>query len=535
MEFRKKQQSKTSVKKSSVDGFVSNNASLDHSQKSLPQSQLDRITKHPDGFTPQIQMDSPFAQALANHATLPSINLELDMTEDHSETPKKKRSKLKATLKGFGLFISATTVCALLVGGFIFSKAWIAKNKIFKGGGNSSTLFSTDIKPEKLKGEGDGRINILLVGIGGGNHDGADLTDSIVVASIDPVAKDIALLSIPRDLWVKVPNLWTMKINAAYASSKNRAEDNGSTDEQAKEAGFATLEDTVQEYIGIPIHYHALVNFQGFSQGVDAIGGVDVNVQKDLYDTFLMGYQNALIAKKGPQHFDGKRALLYAQSRYSTSDFDRGERQRLVLIALKEKTLSTGTFSNPKTISKLIDALGNNVTINATLGEMMRMYDITKDIPSTSIATLGLTDEANPLVTTGNVDEQSIVMPRAGINDFSEIQSFVRNTLRDPFLKSEDASIAILNGTGTPGLATKKAEELKSFGYRVTIIDDAPTKDYVNTIIYDKTAGVKKFTRNYLEKRLGVTTSKDAIPASILATADFVVVLGSNADTQSSN
>lgn len=537
MEFRKRSAGKSDSKRRSVDGFVSNNSSLDPSHKTLPQIQLDNIARSPDGFSPQNQIDSPFAKALENHAALPGVDLELDMSYEKDEKPKKKRSKLKKTLKGFGIFTSASLVCVLLVGGFIVGKAWIASHKIFQGGGKSSTLFSTDIKPEKLKGEGDGRINVLLVGAGGGNHPGADLTDSIVIASIDPVAKDIALLSIPRDLWVKVPNYWTMKINAAYVSSKNRALDNGSTADQANDAGFATLEETIQQYIGIPIHYHALVNFSGFIQGVDAVGGFDVNVQQDLYDSFIMADNdnNPLIAKKGLQHFDGRHGLLYAQSRHSTSDFDRGERQRLVLIALKEKLLNVGTFSNPRTVSKLIDALGNNVSINATLGEMMRMYDITKDIPSTSIATLGLTDEASPLVTTGNVDDQSVVIPRAGINDFSQIQSFVRNAMRDPFLKSEDASIAILNGTGTPGLATKKANELKSYGYRVTIVDDAPTKDHVTTIIYDKTAGVKKFTRNYLEKRLGVTTSKDPVPADILATADFVVVLGKDADTTSTN
>jgi hypothetical protein len=102
-------------------------------------------------------------------------------------------------------------------------------------------------------------------------------------------------------------------------------------------------------------------------------------------------------------------------------------------------------------------------------------------------------------------------------------------------LKSEDASIAVLNGSGIPGLATKKADELKSYGYKVTIVDDAPTTDNAKTIIYDKTAGVKKFTRNYLEKRLGVTVTKDTMPQDILAQADFVVVLGKDADTQNTN
>lgn len=534
LEFRKKSTKNKPPLRHSVDGFVPNTSPLD--SPSTAKQSLGSSDKRPDGFIVQKQVDSTFAKALSNHAALPSLDLELDLSD--SEEPKKqKRPKVRSVLKGLGIFFSAATVCGLLVGAFIFGKIWITAHKVLQGGGKSSTLFSTDIKPEKLKGEGDGRINVLLLGAGGGNHDGADLTDSIVVASIDPVAKDITLLSIPRDLWVKVPDYWSMKINAAYSSAKQDKLGDGASEMDAEEAGFATLEAVISENIGIPIHYHALVNFQAFREGVDALGGVDVNVVKDLYDSFIMADNdyNPLIAKQGLQHFDGRHALLYAQSRHSTSDFDRGERQRILLIALKEKILTVGTFSNPNTVSKLIDALGNNVKVNATLSEMMRMYQITKDIPSTSIVNIGLTDDANPLVTTGTVGEQSIVQPRAGLTDFSEIQSFVRNTLRDPFLKSENATIAVLNGTTTSGLATKKADELKSYGYNVIVIDDAPSKDYAATLIYDNTAGVKKFTRNYLEKRLGVSVTKDALPQDILATADFVVVLGTDANTENPN
>jgi LCP family protein required for cell wall assembly len=327
-----------------------------------------------------------------------------------------------------------------------------------------------------------------------------------------------------------------MKINAAYSSSYERALENGSEEAAAKEAGFATLESTIEEYIGIPIHYHAMVDFQAFQQGVDAVGGIDVQVDEPLYDPFISKNKNGLIAAAGLQRFDGFTALQYSQSRYTSSDFARGERQRQVIIALKNKVLATGTFSNPKTVSDLLDALGDNVTINATLGEIMRMYEITKDIPSDGIANVGLTDEPNVLVITDNVNDQSIVRPRAGINDYSEIQSFVRNTLRDPFLKSENATIAVLNGTSTPGLATIKANELKSYGYNVTIIDDAPTKDYQNTVVYDKSGQTKKYTRNYLENRLGAKVTEEPTSSNpILVTADFIVVLGQNETTSSTN
>jgi LCP family protein required for cell wall assembly len=516
-------------KPQSVDGFISQNQALSHDSVNTSTAfDLGRQTDNIEGFNPQNNSDSTLTGAIVNHATLPDHSSLLSNYAPAHEA--KKRSKLKI-FKAVGISLSGLVICVFLLGGFVFGKAWLSAHKIFRGGGGSSTLFNTNIKPEQLKGEGDGRVNILLVGIGGGDHDGANLTDSMVIASIDPVAKDISLLSIPRDLYVKVPDFWSMKINAAYSSAYDRALENGVKDDKAQAAGFAKLEEVITNHIGVPIHYHALVNFQAFQQGVDAVGGIDINVKEDLYDDLLAGdnFGNPWIAKKGQTHFDGKVGLLYAQSRHTSSDFARGERQREVLVALKEKVFATGTFSNPSKVTKLIDALGNNITTNASLGELLRMYDVTKDIPSSSIASIGLTDEPNVLITTGQVDDQSIDLPVAGLNNYDDIKTFVRSALRDPFLKSEGATVAVLNGTGEEGLAAKKAAELKSFGYNVTVVDSAPSKDYKNTVVYDRSNGVKKYTRNYLEKRIGTkVTTEPSSSNPILVTADFVVILGSN-------
>ena len=530
-----KRPKKPSPQKQSIDGFSPQVNSLGTRQPNPSTVSLGDSNSKKDGFQPQFELDRQMSKALENKASLPPEGLSAHMA--NNAVPKSKsRSKLRKSFKIVGISAGTLALCTLLVGGFLFGKAWLTAHKIFQGGGSSTTLFSTDVKPELLKGEGDRRVNILLTGIGGGNRDGADLTDTIMIASIDPVAKDVTLLSLPRDLWVKVPDYWTMKINAAYSSALYRAIDNGSTESDAKEAGFATLETTIEEHIGIPIHYHAMVNFQAFQEGVNAVGGIDVQVDEPLYDPYISPNSNGLIAGEGLQHFDGFTALQYSQSRQTSSDFARGERQREVIIALKEKILAAGTFSNPKAISSLIDALGDNVEINASLGELVRMYEITKDIPSSAIANVGLTDEPNDLIMTDNVNDQSIVRPVAGLNDYSEVQSFVRNTLRDPFLKSENATIAVLNGTPTSGLATIKATELKSFGYNVIIIDDAPTKDYQSTVVYDKTGNTKKYTRNYLEKRLGVQVSEEPLSSNpILVTADFIVVLGQNEITSSKN
>ncbi len=405
--------------------------------------------------------------------------------------------------------------------------------QVLKGGGSAAAL-QANVAPSLLKGEGDGRINILLLGRGGNGHEGPDLTDTILVASIDPVHNDAALVSIPRDFWVKPSGGYSYtKINSVYANAKYAVQDGKKIPNQAQaaeQAGEKAIQKTVEDTLGIPIHYNVVVDFEAFRKAIDTVGGVDINVKTQLYDPNVAWENNwnALIAPVGQQHFAGKKALLYVRSRYGSArgDFDRSERQREVMIALKEKVFSLGTFGNPLKVTQLIDAFGDHVQTNFTISEVMRLYSIAKQIPSASVTSVGLADPPNDYVTTGAAGGQSVVMPKAGIGNYAAIQSYIRNTLKDSYIKSENANIVVLNGTATPGLATTKANELKSFGYNVTIIGDAPTKTYTQTRLVDRRSGAKKYTQHYLENRLGVKATSQ-LPAGIDAgTADFVVILG---------
>ncbi|MDB5182318.1 MAG: LytR family transcriptional regulator [Candidatus Saccharibacteria bacterium] len=452
--------------------------------------------------------------------------------------PKKpsKRNKLKIGLRVAGVLAAVI----LLTGGVLALKIYLTTHGILKGGSNGAAALNKNVDPTLLKGEGDGRVNILMLGKGGTGHDGPDLTDTIIIASIDPIAKEVALVSLPRDLWVKTPSGGASKINAIYANAKYAVLNNYTTKQQtdavkaaAEKAGVKAIESAVTSVLGIPINYYGMVDFQGFAQAINAVHGIDINVKTEVYDTFIQAdnNNNPLIAAVGQDHFDGKHALLYAQSRHGSlrGDFDRTERQREVIVALKDKVLSLGTFANPLKVNQLIDAIGDHVSTDFTTNELKRVYDIVKDVPSAKIASIGLADPPNNFVTTDNIDGQSVVIPREGTFVYTAIQSYVRNTLRDSFLKSENANIVILNGTNTPGLATLKSTELKSYGYNVTQVADAPTKAYTKTVLVDMTKGVKKYTKNYLEKRLGVTaTTTLPDPSIVPGTADFVIILGSN-------
>lgn len=542
----------------SFDQHYSGSSSAANDRDSLRIGRIDSF-KSPDGFVPNAQAPIMRPGAMNKPAELGEIESERDYErrEREGSSPIKQKSrsgflhrkrnqhtqkqhatkhkKLKIALRTVGVL----ALLIILAGGGLTLKAYFKGKGILKGGGTGAVALNKNVDPTLLKGEGDGRVNVLVLGKGGPGHDGPDLTDTLIVASIDPLAKETALLSIPRDFWVKTDR-GQSKINAVYANAKysvlnNYTLKNQTTDvkKQAEAAGIKAIENEISDTMGIPLHYYVMVDFTAFKQAINTVGGVDINVKTALYDATVAWENNnkSLIADVGMQHFEGQRALLYARSRHGSSrgDFDRTERQREVIVALKTKILSLNTFANPIKLNQLIDAFGDHVSTDFTLNEMMRVYDIIKQVDSSKIQSIGLADPPNNFVTTGMVNNQSVVQPRAGLFDYTDIQSYIRNTLRDPFLKSENANIIILNGTNTPGLATLKSTELKSYGYNVTLVADAPTKGYTKTVLVDLTKGVKKYTLNYLEKRIGVKATTSLPDTSIVpGTADFVIILGSS-------
>lgn len=509
--------------------------------------------RRPEGLhVPPRQSLQPLgAAALAKRSAespkqpLPRLNMELpaaDAPAPRGKSHKKpavKTSKLRRIRTWTLRTATFAVVMVLLAGGFLFGKGYFKLQKVFQGGSSAAAL-KTNVDPTLLKGEGDGRVNVLLLGVGGADHSGGDLTDTIMVASVDPVNNQAVLLSIPRDLWTKMPNNYIsnyQKINAAYESGKYEylgKQDQTSSDHKAVLAGFQGIDSVVERVAGIPIHYNAVVNFHAFSQGVDTVGGVTINAPEQLYDP-TMAWENGwnpVLAKAGLNSFNGKQALNYVRSRETTSDFARGQRQRQVLVALKDKVATAGTLTNPVKISNLLGTFGDNVQSDVSLSDMVRMAAIAKKIPSDQIQSISLAEEGNSFVTTGNINGLSVVMPKAGLEDYTQIQAYIRGKLKDGYIAKENAMITVLNGTATPGLASQKADELKSYGYNVTVVDNAPTQNYAKTTIVDLSKGSKKYTLNYLKKRLDVTATTSQLPTGIVAgTANIVIIIGNDAST----
>jgi LCP family protein required for cell wall assembly len=425
----------------------------------------------------------------------------------------------------------ATFVVVLVLVGLLAAKGYLRLNQILKGGGAAAAL-EQDVDPTKLKGEGDGRINILLLGRGGEGHDGPDLTDTILVASIDPVNKKSSLVSIPRDLWVET-SVQDSKINAVFANTKTKALNKSSNKVAAEKAGIDAIEKVVEEVLGINTHYYAMVDFKGFEQAVNTVGGVEINVPEELRDPTMAweNNRNPVLAKKGLQQMNAKQALMYVRSRHGSArgDFDRAERQRLFIMALKNEILSSSTYSNPVKISQLMDDFGAHAQTDFSMGDLRRLYGITKGIGN-NMESIELASPPHDYLTTGSYAGQSIVKPRAGVFDYTELHTYIRSKLPDGYIIKEKAPVIVLNGTTVEGMATQEAEELKTYSYNVKKADNAPTQDYQKTVIVDL-GGKHKYTKNYLEKRYKTKVTR-TLPSGITIPQQerkgFVIIIGNN-------
>lgn len=439
-----------------------------------------------------------------------------------AQAPVKKTrfSKFKKLLPSNKKQAAVFAGCALvLIGGAVVARLILTSCKVLAcGKGNSALALQDDVDPTKLKGEGDGRVNVLLMGVGDASHQAADLTDTIQIASLDPISKNVTLFSIPRDLYLKIPGYGSDRINAAHVYGERDGLPGG---------GPELLKQTISQNLGIPIHYFARLDFSGFSTAVEAVGGVEVNVDETIHDysypdEATNGYSTFYI-QAGRRFLDGTTALKYVRSRYTTSDFDRSKRQQKVMIALKEKALSLGTLTNPVKINSLLASVGNDLKTDLNVKEMIKLIKMGKEITEQKITRAGLDNNPDNYLASTNVGGASVMVPKAG--DFSEIKKYVRSLMPDGYIKKEDGNVDVYNGTEESGLATATADLLKTYGYKIRTVGDAPNKDNQKTIIYDYSNGAKPYTLRYLEKRFGVKAQrKTAKPNE--AHADIVITLG---------
>jgi hypothetical protein len=267
------------------------------------------------------------------------------------------------------------------------------------------------------------------------------------------------------------------------------------------------------------------LDFQGFTELVDTLGGLTVNVEKTIDDPLypdekMVGYSRFTI-KAGVQKLDGKTALKYTRSRETTSDFDRSKRQMQVLQAVKEKAISLGILSNPKKIADLTSIMGNHLRTDLGTQEFERLIAMAKDFKTDQVVTRVLDNSPDGPLVSSNGEQGFILKPKAG--NFKEIQRIAHEIFTDPYLTEEGAKIQIINASSNSGLGQKVAQLLKDYGYKVTKIETA-LKESDNTVIFDYTQGRKPYTIKFLTNRLKAEAVSKVRPTG--TTVDISVILG---------
>lgn len=382
----------------------------------------------------------------------------------------------------------------------------------------SSLSQVVNSKSVVLKGSERDRINILLLGIGGGTHDGPNLTDTMILASIKPSTEQVAMVSVPRDLYVQIPGYWSSKINAAHAF----AEDSDGT-------GIEVAKETIgQIVLGQPVDYYVRLDFDGFRQAIDDLGGIDVTVPQGFYD-----YHKKVTFTAGVERMTGERALAFSRARYvegpEGSDFARASRQQLIIKALRDQILGTNSIGDLVNLGKAIDALGSHIKTDLGAGELMALYKLTKDLDTSDIINLVIDGEKTGLVYGDSVPmggvNASVLIPTAGMFNFSEIHRRTSTIFDINLLENEDASVEVQNGSTVVGIGLKAAEEIPM---SVLATINAAKKDYTKTVIIDYSSGAYPHAKAYLEGKFDTTAvSSGELDVPRQSQADFVVIVGS--------
>lgn len=472
--------------------------------------------------------------------------MEEELKQIYYEKPKKKKLGLKVAGFIFS-FLILFLATALITGDA--SESWVGKIPIL--GKIVGLVESSD---KKLKGESQDRINIVLLGMGGKKHEGGYLTDTIMLVSLQPSTKKVAMLSIPRDMVIAVEGMGWQKINTINAFAERKKSGSGGD----------AVSQALSDVLDIPIHYYFRIDFEGFTNIIDHLGGLEIEVENTLsdfrypiagredYDDYYARFEHLYI-EKGLQKMDGDLALKYARSRHGLgvegSDFARARRQQKIIQAVKNKLLVTENLLRPAMISSIISELHEHMSFNLKVWEVVKMWQIFKDVDSSQISNYVLSDGPNGLLVSGRSEAGAYILsPRSG--DFTEIKYLVNNFFPEVKVADKDkpvekenfesAKIEVKNGTWINGLASQTAIDLEKQKFEVLRVSNSSQRDFDNTVIYDLTYGGKRQALKYLKDFLQADVSLD-IPTWLSEeiknetarnteeVPDFLIILGENA------
>lgn len=357
-----------------------------------------------------------------------------------------------------------------------------------KKAGADTTSVVADAPAEALtvptKEASDPRFAFLLLGYGGGGHEGGYLTDSIVVAIANPAQKTLTLLSVPRDCWV--PLLFDdktavyNKVNTAYAFAKDQSLYRNRLPRYTGGNGAGNFAaDTVSRILGIPISNYLSLDFDGFRQMIDAVGGIDVNVPNS-FSAKYPAHDNPAVNPNwitvrfnaGVEHMNGERAIQYARARSvidnwgaEGGDFARSRRQRLIMEAFKTRLFQPSGLIH---VPQLIAISAQHVDTNYAIPDVAQFSQFALDWQDVDIYETALT-LGNYLNEATGPGGAYVVVPNAQNASWTQIRAFARRLWDDPAVGVAMANtrLTVVNSTGEAGAATRLSAALTELGYRV--------------------------------------------------------------------
>jgi len=270
------------------------------------------------------------------------------------------------------------------------------------------------------------QVNFLILGIAGGDHQGKDLTDTIIFASLDPYQKQLALVSLPRDIWLEK---WRAKLNSIYHYK-----------------GLEETKKTAEEILGQEINYGIIIDFEIFQKIIDILGGITVDVERsfDDYKYPIPGKENDLCEgdplyrcryehlhfEAGKQFMDGQTALKFVRSRNAQgeegTDFARAARQQKVILAIKNKILSKEFLFSPEKVIQLFKLITLNIQTDIPKEKYWQLLKTGLKIKNIKTTTINSNYLINPPLSI-KYDNQWVLIPKS--DNWQEIQEYIKKFL----------------------------------------------------------------------------------------------------------
>ena len=402
-------------------------------------------------------------------------------------------------------------------------------------GGIATKLPGIDHKEAGASDIGGGRINVLVMGLDRRKYEGQApaRTDTMFVMTIDPSSHTARGLAMPRDLFVDIPSKtgnssFKERINSAYVIGDLQNYTGG---------GPALARQTVEKLLGIKINYHVVIDFEGFKQIIDLLGGIDVEVaapgvnDPQYSDTERLGDFYPCVFAPGPHHMNGKEALCFARTRRNSNDLDRILRQQRVMFAVMDKASQLNVLADPRNVVNLWDRYKGTVSTDINDLQIPGFARLAQSIEPNQVSFLSIGAATLPYTVPSTGAAVLLPSPEG-------IKQIVDAFMSDNRLRTENATVEVQNGTDQAGQATKAVEYLTQLGipHASLIPTNALDTNHDKTEIID--FGGKAYTADRIASWLGIPKERvrkgsEADLTMRTSQADIVVILGNDAKLES--